>query len=140
MEGSRNMVAVSFALIVVIIYLVACMYVVNPFLRKQFIVLDDYVALYIDTMASVEKGSVEIPIEEGTVNRFEIAYRNKDKEEEIPEDGWYVIVTYKLPERKSASRINTYPEGANLDTRIFSPSVLCVVKEQGSEYPRVKKC
>jgi len=143
MEGSRNMVAVSFALIVIALYLIACMYIVNPFLRKNFITLDDAVALYVDTLASVEKGTVKIPVESGTVNRVEIAYKEKGEEKDIKEKGWYVIVTYRLlgeKTEKSASRINSYPKGAELDTSIFSPVSVCITKERGAEHPRVSKC
>lgn len=143
MEGSRNMVAVSFALIVIALYLIVCMYIVNPFLRKNFIILDDAVALYVDTLASVEKGTVKIPVESGTVNRVEIAYKEKAEENDIKEKGWYVIVTYRLlgeKTEKSASRINSYPKGLELDTSIFSPVSVCITKEGSAEHPRVSKC
>jgi hypothetical protein len=143
MEGSREMAAISFAVLVVLAYVIACAVVVNPLLQKNFIILDDAVALYIDTLASVEKGEVKIPLERGSVNRIEIAYKKEDKKEGIPDAGWYVIVTYRLlgdQTETSASRINTYPQGADLETNIFQPNTVCITKEFDEEQARVKKC
>ncbi len=143
MEGSRDMLAATFAIIITAMYVIAAMYVVNPFMRKNFIVLDDTVALYIDTLASVDKGSVKIPVEEGSINKLEISYNEKDKDRGMDEDGWYVIVTYRLVADKnevSASRIYTYPEGADMDVNLFSPSDICVVKESGTEQSKVIRC
>ncbi len=137
------MVAVSFALIVVALYLISAMYIVNPFLRKNFIILDDAVALYIDTLASLEEGSVMIPVETGAVNKLEIVYLHKGDEEGIEHDGWYAVATYRMvadKTEKSASRINTYPADAPVDGSIFSPTKVCIIKQRGAEYPRVSKC
>ena len=143
MEGSRNMVAVSFALMVVLIYLIASIYMVNPFLRKNFITLDDAVALYVDTLASTDKGSVRIPVEKGSVKSIEVAYRTKNNDEGILEDGWYVIAVYNLADErteKSVSRISSYPSGAGLERSMFSPGAVCVDKEEDAKYARVRKC
>jgi len=143
MEGTRNMVAVSFALIVVALYLISAIYIVNPFLSKNFIVLDDAVALYIDTLASVEEGSAVIHVEKGAVNKLEITYLKKGEEEGIEHDGWYAVATYRMIADKteiSASRINSYPFDAPANSNIFSPTEVCIIKERGSEYPRVSKC
>jgi hypothetical protein len=143
MEGSRTMVAVSFAIIVTALYLVAIMYIVNPFLRRNFIVLDDAVALYIDTLSSVEKGKVTIPIEPGTINKVDIVYLEEGDHKEVEKDGWYVAVTYRIladKTEKSLNVINTYPAGGDFETGIFSPDFVCITKSRGDEYPRVTKC
>ena len=143
MEGSRTMVAVSFAIIVIALYLIATMYIVNPFLRRNFIILDDAVALYIDTLSSVEKGRVMIPVEPGTINKVDIVYLEKGDHKDIGEDGWYVSVTYRMiadKTEKSYHIINTYPLGADLETSLFSPKLVCIEKQRSSEYPRLSKC
>lgn len=143
MQGSKLMVTVAFSIIIVTIFWFALIYIVNPFLQGNFITLDDSIALYVDTLAVVEKGSVAIPIESGSVSRVEVAYKKKDKEEEIPEDGWYVIVTYRMQTGvpiMDASRINTYPFGADMESYVINPDTVCIKKERESEYPRVSRC
>ena len=143
MEGSKDILAASFAILIVALYLIAAMYIVNPFMRKNFIILDDTVALYIDTMASVESGSVKIPVEAGSIKKMEISYNEKDGDRGMEEDGWYVVVTYTLIADKTAtssSRIFTYPEDSGLASTLFSPSDICIVKERGVEHSKVMRC
>lgn len=143
MEGSKDMIAASFALLIVAFYLIISLYVVNPFMRKNFITLDDTVALNIDTLSSVERGFIKIPLEAGSINKLEVSYNEKDKSKGLEEDGWYVVVTYTLVAdmtETSSSRIFTYPEDAGLGFTLFSPSDICIVKEIDADFSRVVKC
>ena len=145
MDPNKNIVAVTFSMVLVVAYLILSVPFINPYIPKNFITLDDAVALYIDTLASVERGTVKIPLDEGSVSDIRITYETRGKKDryEIEHDGWYVLVTHQIlgkESMKSVSIINSYPTGAGIMERsIFSPENVCIVKEHG-KYPEVRKC
>jgi hypothetical protein len=146
MEPTRVMMAVAFALIVLVMTWIVAVYSVNPFLQANLNTLDDTIALYIDTLSSVEEGGVEVPLRKGTIGSVEVSFENKGKVEkgdyEIPADGWYVIVSYRVGDRtvKSPSRIKSYPSSGGYEIAVFSPESVCITKSGASEYARVVRC
>ena len=161
MQASREMVKLMFAVLIVSAFLVATLYLLNPFLRQNFIVFDDTIATYVDTLSAVDSGTVKITVERGSISKIDVAYKRKSYqrtsaaenaldsvvpsqiEESIPEDGWYVLATYSIiagRETVSATKINSYPKDANLRASLFSPTKVCITKDLGSRYARVDKC
>jgi len=144
MEGNKQLAAAVFAVMVISFYIVGFMYVINPFMKTGFVTIDDSITMYIDTLSSVEQGTVKIPAKDAGVRNVRISYETEGEKEgyAIPSDGWYVLVSYETGGSivKSASRINSYPAGASLEKNIFSPYNVCVKKELGNIHPEVESC
>jgi len=162
MIGPKEIIATTFALLVVVIYLVACVFTINPFLEENFISLDDAIAVYTDTLATVWGGNVRIPVEPGSIDTVVVAYKKKGTREKpvegfvysnifpvkqreiIPEDGWYVVAAYRTPASNniiSSSKINSYPfEAFDVATTIYGPTAVCVNKAPTSDIARAGRC
>ena len=141
MEPSERMMTSFFALFIVIAYIVMVVFYINPILSKNYMTLDDAIAMYIDTLASVEVGTAKIPVEKMTVKNVIILYETEGQKDgyEIDEEGWYVVSTYPLlfKSEKSASKINRYPADAKMEKRLLSPEMICIIKREGIPYPEV---
>ncbi len=146
MKSTREMVAVSFAIVVTLFYLILSFYIFNPLMQADVNTIDNVISFYIDSLGSVEEGRIRIPIEGGIVSSVSVSYEKegkyKDYGYEIDKDGWYVVVSYRFGKKyiKSASLIDTYPDDAGMATTITSPKEVCVVKTRFSEYPEVMEC
>ncbi|MBN1896827.1 MAG: hypothetical protein JW789_03835 [Candidatus Aenigmarchaeota archaeon] len=144
MESSRSMVAVIFALILVMIYWVACVYVLNPILRAESSYVEQKMSFYIDTMSSVSSGSVKVEIPKNTVSAISVEKLAKGDYDDytIPEDGWYVVVAYRIAGtlNKGVSRINSYPDDDNIRKTFTSPEDFCIIKNADMDYAVVGKC
>ncbi|UCD02718.1 MAG: hypothetical protein JSV63_02930 [Candidatus Aenigmatarchaeota archaeon] len=144
MEGSKMIVAASLALILISFFWVNSALLLRPYLQKGFLTLDDSIATYIDTLASVESGNVKMEVERGLVKNINIVFENEGEKDGyiVVEPGWYVVVTYRSwdKEIKDASIINTYPAGEEFGKRFLSPQEICINKNEDSLYAEVGRC
>lgn len=134
------------ALVLGLFTLLMSNYFFNPALRTNLNTFDDNIAFYIDTLAATEDGRVRIPTESGLVVSVAVSYQEEGEYSglgyEIPRDGWYVIVTYRLGGKlaRSASMINTYTPDAGMSRNVISPRGVCIIKTRASQYAGVEEC
>jgi hypothetical protein len=144
MNVVRDYAALLFVVLIIFFFWNMTINYLNPLLRANMDTLDDTVALYVDTLHMVDEGRVEIDLPAKEIGSVRISYETKGKKDgyEINSDGWHAVVSYRFGEHttKTASRINTYPEGADIGRSVFSPEKICIVKSPSSEYARLEKC
>lgn len=144
MLANRLTVGMAFAMIIFVFYLTYTMFVLNPFMSKNFLTADDSIALYIDTLSSVDSGNVMMSFQKGLIKSLCVTFETEGKKDgyEIGRDGWYVLVSYKLADRtiKDASIIESYPEDFEGEMMIPSPDEVCIKKNKNSRYARVGAC
>ncbi|MCD6496136.1 MAG: hypothetical protein J7K54_02590 [Candidatus Aenigmarchaeota archaeon] len=144
MEASRLAVVVAFAIIISLFFFIIATRVVGPLSEDNPFSLGDTVALYIDTLSSLEAGSVRIPVALDSVESLSISYEEKGKKDgyEIERAGWYVINEYKISGKtsKSPSRINTLPASGGFEKTITKPQSICITKRPEMPYAEVDAC
>ncbi|MFH0956923.1 MAG: hypothetical protein V1813_03600 [Candidatus Aenigmatarchaeota archaeon] len=144
MEGNKMIIAMSFALILISFFWIQGVYVIAPILQGGIYATEKGISVQIDALSSVDEGRVKLNIPVNMIKSVSVSYETKgDKESyKISEDGWYVIVSYKLGTGsvKGVSLIRSYPKGAAMEKTILSPSDLCVVKRADSPYAEVARC
>jgi hypothetical protein len=144
MEGSKLMIAASFALILICFFYVQGVYVVKPALQQGLYATEKSISTHIDTLSSVGEGRVKLDAPLEVIRGVSVSYGTKGRNEgyTASEDGWYVIVSYKIGSSnvKGASLIRSYPGQANFQKTLSSPTGICVVKRLESAYAEVEKC
>jgi hypothetical protein len=144
MEGSKLIIAASFALILICFFYVQGVYVITPALKERLYATEKSISTHIDTLSSAGEGRIKLDIPLDVVKAVSVSYETKGNREgyTIEEDGWHVIVSYKMGSTtfRSASLIRSYPAGAPLQKTLSSPTGICVVKERDSPYAEVQKC
>lgn len=145
---NNEIAALAFSIVVVMWFLMSFVGLISSYAHRNTLVTDDYIALYVDTLDTVDSGSVMMPVDKNKVRSLRVSFETKGEKEHysIPADGWYVIVTYKpydllRTEIVSASRLYTYPPDiSGAETVIPHPENVCIVKGKGSQYAEVRAC
>jgi hypothetical protein len=142
---SQNMFKFFLAVIVILFYIFWIYHYYSPLLQADVNTLDNRIAFYIDSLSTVEEGSVAIPIDARNVAEVAISYETEGEYDgyDIPEDGWYAVVTYSAfgrPSSKSSSMINAYLPTTSMYETFTAPRGICITKVGPSEYPEVEEC
>jgi hypothetical protein len=144
MEGNKMVIAASFALILISFFWIQGMYVIAPILEGGIYATEKSISVQVDALSAADEGMVRLSIPQNMIKSVSISYETKGKHEgyTIDEDGWYVLVSYKVGSgsAKGASLIRSYPQTAPMGDSITSPSGLCVVKESGWPFAEVQRC
>lgn len=144
MEGSKMIIAASFALVLICFFYVQGIYVIKPALQGSLYGTEKSISTHIDTLSSAGEGTVKLGMPLEAVKSISVSYETKGNKEgyTIAEDGWHVIVSYRIGSSavKGASLIRSYPRGAAFQKTIASPTAVCVVKERDSPHAEVQRC
>jgi hypothetical protein len=144
MHAARTISRAALAIVFLIFCSVLYVRFLDPSAQADVLVIDDSVAFYIDTLATVEKGSVRIPNAGGMIRSVKISFEEKGKAPnyKIKDEGWHVIVSWDSGKRKleSAARINTYVPGGDFSVSLYNPDNICIIKRADSEYAEVSGC
>jgi len=106
------------------------------------------IALDINSLVSEDAGRIETEIDPSTDYFIRVIYHKAGNKEgyTVDADGYYIVVSIEKAGRTvyGFRRIDGYPSGlgqesSRLETDIWKPKRICVVKDAGSDYPVLKE-
>jgi hypothetical protein len=163
-QAQNEMLLMAAAILIGVLALLVAARFIYPLLSKEYSTSKyaETIALYVNSFATVETGLAKVPMADpGFV--VEVMYAKKgepyaqgavtgstesrgflSREFRFPENGWYVVVSYKSQgaEKVDASRIYVYPDedSEELKTVIEKASEICIEKGKDSLTPKVREC
>jgi len=148
--ATKYMVYLAIAILTGITCTVIAAEAMDPLKSEQAMAtsLATSIALDLNSLMSAEEGRTEMEIDPGTNFYITITYHNAGAKKgySVDADGYYVVVSIEKSSRTvyGIRRIDGYPsslgtEYTELETEIWKPKGICVVKDRGSRYPKVKE-
>ncbi len=146
----KYMIYITIAILIGISGLVFVVMAIDPMKSEhtKATALATGIALDINSLISEEKGVIETEINPDTDYYVRVIYHKAGKKEgyTVDTDGYYIVVSIEKAGRTvyGIKRIDGYPstmgqDYARLETDIWKPKRICVVKDTNSYYPTLKE-